>query len=568
MWRVAGVVVLAVAVAYSGQLTPWVAQFTGHGGDAHPVDVAKLSSDLGGAAGPEKQSAAIMSVMYLAAVPAVRPQLRRGGVTGQLVGLVAGAARSGEGDPQLQQLLPACLMAVARLASGDPGTQAQLLQESSGQHGAPLLQSLSALIKQGSAAARAASFALVHTLHQGSPGAVWEWADSQADDLLDAAVGLVEAGAVNNVTDVVAAGSMMLEVLAAHADGRALLAANNVPQLITQVVVTYAGTNSSSVISAASRLLLRLMDTEQPVLAASALREAGLLMGLMSEVRQGQAASLGPSLDLLAAALVQDAEVGQELVGAGLLSLCAQALAQKRQASSAEGSGGSPQAACWKVLRHMAGASGGQQPQAGRQADAGDGVEGPLDLTEAASSLLQTMRGAELPELHNAALDAVRDAAAQRGFAEAVVAAGGVQQLVHILQENATDDGSGARAWLVQGQRSSAMVLALLALQPHLRPHLVAAGAIRGLAAAMAMHARQEGLMQQVRITAAAALVPILGEDGRYNEAAVVSGVLEHLVVMYSSTSDPEHQVSARVLKLLSRDPVVKVMLEQVRIHV
>ena len=58
------------------------------------------------------------------------------------------------------------------------------------------------------------------------------------------------------------------------------------------------------------------------------------------------------------------------------------------------------------------------------------------------------------------------------------------------------------------------------------------------------------------------------GDDGRYIEATVVSGVVEHLVVMYSSANDPERQVCARVLKLLSRDNAVKVMLEQVKILV
>ncbi len=69
-------------------------------------------------------------------------------------------------------------------------------------------------------------------------------------------------------------------------------------------------------------------------------------------------------------------------------------------------------------------------------------------------------------------------------------------------------------------------------------------------------------------VSASCLLRAAAGEDGRFNEAAVVSGVLEQLVVMYSSASNPEHQVSARLLKLLSRDAIVRVMLEQVGISV
>lgn len=79
-----------------------------------------------------------------------------------------------------------------------------------------------------------------------------------------------------------------------------------------------------------------------------------------------------------------------------------------------------------------------------------------------------------------------------------------------------TTDSAGT-AWLLHSQRSAAALIALLALQPDLRERLVAEGALTGLgtvlrnAGRIAVKGSSNGLLVQLRVTAAAALVPLLG---------------------------------------------------------
>lgn len=72
----------------------------------------------------------------------------------------------------------------------------------------------------------------------------------------------------------------------------------------------------------------------------------------------------------------------------------------------------------------------------------------------------------------------------------------------------------GPLSWVLRAQGDGAALLALSALQPHLRQQLVQQGALRGLAALLHSTSAQQGLAAQVRVTAAAALVPLLGELG------------------------------------------------------
>ncbi|GFR43037.1 hypothetical protein Agub_g4041, partial [Astrephomene gubernaculifera] len=330
---------------------------------------------------------------------------------------------------------------------------------------------------------------------------------------------------------------------------------------------------------------------------------SGVIAPLVREVRLGHPASLAPSLAVLRDCLAADASdprvggnarlAGHEAVGAGLLSLCAQLLFKAVSDPEAR-------VICSSIVRHLvaANSAGSGRARPGEVADSGSSnvgggkggaaaaaaVEGGGGLglygnttegrMELAADLLRVMRETQHPDLHNAVLEACRDVAPAALAAQALVRAGAVPHAVHILshtpsrdhtQGGGGGDGEGGSngsdgsppgggldasgtAWVLQSQRSAAALLALLALQPPLRQRAVAEGALGGLAAALRSHSGQPGLMAQVRVTAAAALVPLLGEDGRYDEAAVAAGVLEPLVRMHYSRSEAERRAADRVL--------------------
>ncbi|GFH18486.1 uncharacterized protein HaLaN_15303, partial [Haematococcus lacustris] len=77
---------------------------------------------------------------------------------------------------------------------------------------------------------------------------------------------------------------------------------------------------------------------------------------------------------------------------------------------------------------------------------------------------------------------------------------------------SASADQGGA--WLQPSQRSAAMLVALLALQPGLRSKLTQGELVGGLAACIVNNmGRTDMWAPQLRITAAAALVPLLSRS-------------------------------------------------------
>ncbi|GIL74272.1 hypothetical protein Vretimale_2020 [Volvox reticuliferus] len=334
----------------------------------------------------------------------------------------------------------------------------------------------------------------------------------------------------------------------------------------------------------------------------------GLVGPLVREIRLGQFASLGPSLQLLMELVRRDSSEGQEVareaVGAGALSLCAQLLfkgssdahahgaccnlvlyiAAHRRASKRQMGSGTPAVDKGRNIGvdgsdgSGSGSGSKDDAQADEDADAdadgvnGEGSENAAEMVCArseegrmalAGEMLKIMRQTDLADLHNSVLEACRDVAPSRPAAEALVEAGIVRHLAVVLSVNTTktsaedSDGVSATAWILQSQRSAAALVALLALQGNLRERLVSEGALAGLASALRVHSGRPGIMAQVRITAAAALVPLLGEDQRYLRLAVASGVLEPLLDMLSSSLAQEATVAARVLRLLAREDIV-----------
>ena len=51
---------------------------------------------------------------------------------------------------------------------------------------------------------------------------------------------------------------------------------------------------------------------------------------------------------------------------------------------------------------------------------------------------INDLRNSKIPALHNAVLDALRDAATEKAAADAIVFAGGVPLLAHVLKQNFT----------------------------------------------------------------------------------------------------------------------------------
>eukprot|EP00198_Chlamydomonas_reinhardtii_P005396 XP_001694732.1 predicted protein [Chlamydomonas reinhardtii] len=409
---------------------------------------------------------------------------------------------------------------------------------------------------------------------------------------------------------------VILQVLLTYTGTNGTSAAvGNAVRLLRQLMAPSASGSGSTGDAAGQAAAAELMHN---------VTHAGLVAPLVREVRLGNRASLAPALvlllDIMRAAPAPDSgtnndsdsggsgtanDSAHEAVGTGLLSLCAQLLFQ------ADGSS-DPDAlvACSEIVRHTlrnckdanrpaprrmdldgeeaaaeqsegagkathegASASGKQQQQQQQQQPGGAYTNTAQARQQLAADLLQMMRDTTFPDLHNAVLEACRDVAPSRVAAEALVAAGAVPQVAHILMHNVSQSHEqgvdpGSTAWIVQSQRSAAALVALLALQPPLRQQVVEQGGLKGLAAALMLNSGHPGLMAQVRVTAAAALVPLLGEDGRYLELAVHLGVLEPLVKMYFATSEQERRAAGRVLTLLGQDTSVAAMFERVGIKV
>ncbi|PNH03997.1 hypothetical protein TSOC_009892 [Tetrabaena socialis] len=382
----------------------------------------------------------------------------------------------------------------------------------------------------------------------------------------------VAGGAYLNSTEALSSGAQLLELIAVQEAGRHTLLDSGVPAVLLQVITTFAGTNTSSnAVGSTVRVFQQLLGgSESSSIATSQHKQqtlsrnmvaSGVVLPLVREVRLGQPASLGFCLGLLAALMEDDSEqsdAAHEAVGAGLLSLCAQLLFQQAASDKLA------RKSCFTIVRIIS------QPSIGAQATAEypNTQEGRVAL---ANALLQLMRQTDQPDLHNAVLESCRDIAPMRAAAEALVMAGVVPQLVHLLLQNVSSMERGiddaGQAWILQSQRTAAAVVAFLALQPTLREHVVDDGALQGLAASLSMHSGQPGLMGQIRITSAAALVPILGQDERYNQEAITAGVLEPLVKMYYSRNDLERQAAERVLQVLGKDTAVAAMYTRVGIR-
>ncbi|GLI70478.1 hypothetical protein VaNZ11_015388 [Volvox africanus] len=588
-----------------------------------------------------RASSAALSVMYLASLPGLRDQVKQTpGIVESLVRRlltldlaeahrdIKRQRKQGRRQDQMD-LLSAALLATAKVAAGDRPLQDWLLgADGIGDPGGgrsaetrvprgKMLARLGEVLQSGIPAWQAAAAFLLHSLSgegvdtpvSSFPAAfqmrpnpvVLNWVVEHAQTLVPIGKSLVEAGAHFKNSDTVLAGSQILQLVASQPRGGRVVLETNLSSLLMQVLVSNAGDNSSSpMVGGAVRLLHRLVAPvssdaaedadpgEERKAAAVAqlirnLTTSGLVAPLVREIRLGQVASLGPSLELLMELIRKDnsggQEVAREAVGAGALSLCTQLLFQASSDANAHG-------ACCNLVLHMVAHRKASKPPLGSgtpvvdkddaDADGGDvsgegsgsttgmvcdrSEEGRMAL---ARELLKIMRQTDFADLHNSVLEACRDVAPSRPAAAALVEAGIIRHLAVILSVNTTktrEEGSydmSATAWIMQSQRSATALVALLALQGDLRERLMAEGALAGLASALRVHSGRPGIMAQVRITAAAALVPLLGDDRRYLRLAVASGVLEPLLDMHSSGLAQEVTVSARVLRLLALDEAV-----------
>ncbi|EFJ50011.1 hypothetical protein VOLCADRAFT_89395 [Volvox carteri f. nagariensis] len=587
--------------------------------------------------------------------------------------------------------LPAALVALSRLVAGDRQLQDWMLGATEGGGGGgggggisggggrrdrkqmprgKLLSRLGEVLKSGVPLWQAAASVLLHSLSMVERGSdspsqqeqhhhqqqhaphlyrnlpqhhplVLEWVSERVDVLAHVGKTLVEAGAHFNSSDAVQSGAQLLQVVTGLPAGRKMVLELEVPVLLAQPP-TYLPTC--------------------PHGASLCPPARGLVAPLVREVRQGQAASLGSSLELLMELITLSEQEGggsgggggggsgtgdsggdgdgngnnavaREVVGAGALSLCVQLLFQGDSDARAH-------SACCNLVRYTAshrklppapgsgGGSGGvwatndggdEDDHDGGDVDAaadddddddkGDaGHQGPYaagrgaggrrggggvllcERSEAgrgslARELLRVMRETDFADLHNSVLEACRDVAPSRTAALALVEAGIIRHLAIVLAHNTTksrEEGShdaSTIAWILQSQRSAGALVGLLALQPELRERLVVEGALGALVVALRVHSGRPGLMAQVRVTAAAALVPLLGEESRYHRLAVAAGVLEPLLEMYArgggaggsrggggGAASHEAQVARRVMTLLAREELVAEMFKNLGI--
>ncbi|KAG2434416.1 hypothetical protein HYH02_012246 [Chlamydomonas schloesseri] len=434
-----GVALLAIMLQYFGVTPPIPGleflspRLSGNGMGAGSINTAKLLTDLNSDVRPQplqgaapqgvsdpqdemhplaalqRSASAALSVMYLASMPGLRDQVKAApGVIESLarrvltvdlelakqvvlqqqaalqkaqqrakLGPAAGAAAAAQPPPELVSV---GLLALAKLAAGDPALAGWLLGDSGRGAGAGVararlaeglvLSCVDRVMRSGVPSWQAAAAVLLHSL--AGPGqlaqrAVQGWVAERTEGLIDVGMGLLETGAFMNSTDALSSGSQLLELVAREPAGRQQLVASGAQPVILQVLLTYAGTNgTSTAVGDTVRLLRQLMvvpagsasgsDDDGPgTPAAELLRNvtnAGLVAPLVREVRLGNRASLAPSLALLLDIMKAEPPAGtgsrsgggrnsdsdsrsstvpdsaHEAVGTGLLSLCAQLLFQ------------------------------------------------------------------------------------------------------------------------------------------------------------------------------------------------------------------------------------------------
>ncbi|GAX84610.1 hypothetical protein CEUSTIGMA_g12031.t1 [Chlamydomonas eustigma] len=159
------------------------------------------------------------------------------------------------------------------------------------------------------------------------------------------------------------------------------------------------------------------------------------------------------------------------------------------------------------------------------------------------------------PGLHLSALQAMRDVAHSPLAAQAIVTEGALQAAVNLIGRNLTKDGLYPPDWAAQVHRESVLLVAMLALRTEVKDEIVQAGAIEALCTCMTNHLKYDKDMGSVRMTAAAALVPILGSDDGLIYRAVKAGALNALLPMLNSPSVKEQEVSGKILEVLTKDP-------------
>ena len=431
--------------------------------------------------------------------------------------------------------------------------------------------------------------------------------------LIGLSSGLVEGGAVGGSTDALVSGSRLMSLVleAPTLDQRRqvfkALEVKDAPSMLVKVISVHKGRNESAEVLGAVAEVLDLMilaslsrpspspsppareppndadeamgddpqEEEEASITSSVFKllgESGAIRDLIQELRpQPRPDSASVVLRLLSRVSFTPAG-SEQLMSGGILSMCAQiyfnlSAEMMWRLSCMDMICDLAQAPRHRVnltdTPHKEGGNGGLGEAAARRRilQIIDSNQAQLHVIRALLRMIEISNKAIPPGLHISPLQALVDVADQLQVARVIASSGVIEAAVDLISRDLAADGLYSKEWAIQTQRSAVTLIAVISTHRSLRPIVVETDAIEALCHLMKENVQDgAGIRQQIRVTAAAALYPILGEGADKLLVRRAAGALDALVPMLRSTHEAEVKVARKVLEVMLNDEALSRM--------
>ena len=426
--------------------------------------------------------------------------------------------------------------------------------------------------------------------------------------LIGLSMGLVEGGAMGGSADALVAGarlmSLVLEAptLGLRRLGFEALEQRNASKMLVKVISAHRGRNESSEVIGSVSEVLDLMilaslapssspsksnskegitsstkeaDGDESAISSSVLQllgESGAARDLIQELRPQPKPESATSVLNLLSRLAFTPAGSEQLISSGLLSMCAQiyfssAAEINWRLSCMDTICDLAQAPRYRV--NLSSADTGSQRKE-TESELKRSIMGIISSKEALTHVIGAIlrmievKGTSIPPgLHISSLQALVDVADQERVSRAIADAGGIELAVDIINRDLAKEGLYPNEWAIQTKRAAVTLLAVISTHRSLRPLVIETEAIESLCQVMKDNLNDGvGIRQQMRVTAAAALYPILGEDADKLLVRRAAGALDTLVPMLRSLHEAEVKVARKVLEVMMKDEALSRMFE------
>lgn len=329
-------------------------------------------------------------------------------------------------------------------------------------------------------------------------------------------------------------------------------------------------------------------DGDESAISSSVLQllgESGAARDLIQELRPQPKPESATSVLNLLSRLAFTPAGSEQLISSGLLSMCAQiyfssAAEINWRLSCMDTICDLAQAPRYRV--NLSSADTGS-PDTGslrkeKESELKRSIMGIISSKEAQTHVIGAIlrmievKGTSIPPgLHISSLQALVDVADQERVSRAIADAGGIALAVDIINRDLAKEGLYPNEWAIQTKRAAVTLLAVISTHRSLRPLVIETEAIESLCQVMKDNLNDGvGIRQQMRVTAAAALYPILGEDADklLVRRAAAAGALDALVPMLRSLHEAEVKVARKVLEVMMKDEALSRMFEDAGVDI